>query len=141
MISRENYCFYKRNYLYLNLKLLHFYQNFTYMRRILQFPKKSILEKRKMGLERDDSDEYFDIIRSWIQNSDTPRFYLDDLENKGKIMRGSQTYKNLVQARELDRRLRNLATPGIQSPMGYELVLEAEVKFSKIKVFEFTNLT
>ena len=99
------------------------------MKRILQFPKIPALEKMGDQILRDASDDYFDIIRSWIQNGDTARFYLNDLISKGKVVKGSQTYLNLLRAKQLDQRLRNLATPGIQSPMGHDLVLQAEVKF------------
>ena len=102
------------------------------MKRILQFPKKPVLRlEMEQEFERDSGDEYFDLIRGWIQNSDTPRFFLKDLWNKGKIMKNSATWRNLLVARQLDARLRNLATPGIQSPMAHELVLQAEVKFKK----------
>ena len=97
------------------------------MKRILQFPKKQTLEKMGDIYPRDDSDDYFDIIRGWVQNADTARFYLSDLTSKGKLAQGSRTHLNLIKACQLDKRLRNLATAGLQSPMAREIIQTCEV--------------
>ena len=77
--------------------------------------------------EREEGDLYFEIVRPTIQNAETPRQFLIDLQNKGKIQEGSHVYRALIEGNEVNKLLMNVAGAGVSSPAGRKAIKIAEV--------------
>ena len=82
--------------------------------------------------QEDEIELAFDHITGWTNGSENPRTLLAELLNRRKIIRGGTNHLNLSKAIQFNKRLFYLC-PTTKSKMGRKVLLEAEVKFLRIK--------